>query len=650
MAMRMLALTVATAALIAGAEPGVVSNVTVLSDRVPDVSSLDAWQRSFIKPGMSDADKATAVFDSIVAFTHVDPTAQEFIAADAPSARDAIQEFNVYGYGRDATSTAALQLWRALGFNARGWTVNHWGCSPEVEYGGAWHAYDPTMICYFRKAGGDVASVEELADAVSSWLDAKNIPKGDIDVLKKHVREHGRKSGPAILHDCPTAVNNGNFAYHYFGLYTALYIYDKGNRTPFRYEDAYDQGYRVNNQLRIGERLVLRWSNKGLHVNMDGGQAPEVLTASVGAKGPLYYTPALGDIARGRIGNGTSLWAVPLDGRLADVALAISNLTVDVDALRATDANRTAEIVLRRASSYVYLGGRLKLDAGIAAGGRIGIFFSADHGRSWKDIGVVSASGASEIAIPSLRRYDYRLRLTLDGDGTTLTSLAIEDDIQHSQRALPSLGIGDNHISFRAGPDEGTITIQGGPPTVTDKGVTAQALGIRCTGMAEPTDFGAYIAKDGYPTLTIPVETPGDLVRLRFGCSYRAPTADECWDYEVSFDEGATWIEAGRASGPQRMHAVFTTFDRIPPKVHRALVRFRGTARSELVIFRHIVHADYREPAGAFAPIRITYTWSENGQAKKDEHVAQTPSDGWTIRCESPPLLEELTLERAAER
>ena len=36
-----------------GARVGVVSNIQVLSDQVPDVSSLEAWKRSFLKDGMS---------------------------------------------------------------------------------------------------------------------------------------------------------------------------------------------------------------------------------------------------------------------------------------------------------------------------------------------------------------------------------------------------------------------------------------------------------------------------------------------------------------------------------------------------------------------------------------------------------------------
>ena len=46
---------------------GIVANVKVLSPGVGDVPSLEAWKASYIKPGMSDCDKALAIWESVVA-------------------------------------------------------------------------------------------------------------------------------------------------------------------------------------------------------------------------------------------------------------------------------------------------------------------------------------------------------------------------------------------------------------------------------------------------------------------------------------------------------------------------------------------------------------------------------------------------------
>ena len=45
---------------------GVVCHVQVLSDKVPDVSSLEAWKRAFLKDGMTDQDKALAAWRTTV--------------------------------------------------------------------------------------------------------------------------------------------------------------------------------------------------------------------------------------------------------------------------------------------------------------------------------------------------------------------------------------------------------------------------------------------------------------------------------------------------------------------------------------------------------------------------------------------------------
>ena len=59
------------------------------------------------------------------------------------------------------------------------------------------------------------------------------------------------------------------------------------------------------------------------------------------------------------------------------------------------------------------------------------------------------------------RRYDYRLKFELTGKGTGLESLDITHDVQHSQAPLPTLTEGKNSITFAAGPQEGTITLEG---------------------------------------------------------------------------------------------------------------------------------------------------------------------------------------------
>jgi hypothetical protein len=50
--------------------PAVVSHVKVLSDKVEDVSSLEAWRRSFLRPGTTEWQKALAIWETVVKFRH----------------------------------------------------------------------------------------------------------------------------------------------------------------------------------------------------------------------------------------------------------------------------------------------------------------------------------------------------------------------------------------------------------------------------------------------------------------------------------------------------------------------------------------------------------------------------------------------------
>src|SRR4051812_10627866 len=72
-----------------------VCNIKVLSDKVPDVSSLHAWKKSFIKDGMSNQEKAIAIWKSVVMFQYQDSPPNEFLQHE-DAVYDPIKMFNVY--------------------------------------------------------------------------------------------------------------------------------------------------------------------------------------------------------------------------------------------------------------------------------------------------------------------------------------------------------------------------------------------------------------------------------------------------------------------------------------------------------------------------------------------------------------------------
>jgi hypothetical protein len=417
----------------------------------------------------------------------------------------------------------------------------------------------------------------------------------------------------------------------------------KGGK-PFLYEYGYSQGYQVNVQLRPGERLTRNWSNRGLHVNGKGGEAPGCLTGKTGA-GSLVYTPAYGDLAPGRVGNGTLAYDVPLKGGgYRTGALAAENL--EESAVRVHDPARPASLVLRMPSSYVYLTGTLTFTAAVGKDGSVVVSFSDNNGLDWREVASVTSSGERRVDLSKLvlRRYDYRLKFEFRGAGTGLDALKIVHDIQHSQRPLPALGQGDNVITFSAGSSEGTVTVEG----ATDLAQKGKQL-VYTNFHPEVSGFekNLFIGSTGKGVLTFPVATPGDLLRLRFGAHYRARDARDGLDYQVSFDGGKAWKTVGRAAGPTPGDCKYLVFTDVPAGTREALVRYAGTSQNATGIFNFRIDADYREPFGGFRPVRVTYAWEEDGQPKRHVHVARKPEETYTIRCAAKPVMKSIVLELA---
>ena len=100
---------------------GVVSNIKVLSDKGPDVSSLEDWKKSFIKEGMTDKDKALAIFNTEVTFQQADAPPNEYLQRE-DAVLDPIKMFNVYGYTLCSVSSANVMC-----------LARYWACRPAAS-------------------------------------------------------------------------------------------------------------------------------------------------------------------------------------------------------------------------------------------------------------------------------------------------------------------------------------------------------------------------------------------------------------------------------------------------------------------------------------------------------------------------------------
>jgi len=624
-------------------KPAVVSFVKITSECVPDVSSLEAWRKSFLRDVADDQAKAIAIFNSVVSFVHHEMYAREYLHAPENCNHDVIKAFNVYGHSHCCCTAAYVSaLARSIGMEARGWsTPGH--SLPEVKYAGEWHMIDPAFINYFPKADGKLASVDELIASTEEWYGKNPGYQGNNDKLVAFMRNEGWKKGPDVYTRCTFFNSNGWLPEQGHGWNSMMRQF--GNRKQcFVYENNYTLGYQVNNQLRKGQKLVFNWSNKGLFIGKDENIPVESVTAAPG-KGSMSYAPTFGDLTQGRVGNGRFEWTVPLDASLQTGALAFENLVVKDGKLSPANADQPGTLILRLPCSYIYLAGELRAKVALA-GGEISASFSDNHGLDWKELGK-GAAGEWKIDLSDKihRRYDYRLKLTLKGAGTALESLFLGHDIQHSQRALPTLAKGENKLKFSAGPAEGTITVEGStfPENLGTKQLSYKDFHPVLTGLNDP---GLNPAA-GSGEIIFPITTPGDIQRVRTSLCYRARAEKDGYEVSVSYDGGKTFKAIDRAGGPFAGMTKNFVATEVPKGTRTAHVKFSGRQVNVAMLFAYRIDVDYAEPHGGFRPISATYEWSENGAAKKHAHVAKGADEAFSITCGQQPLMKSLTLQWA---
>ena len=135
----------------------------VLSDKIDDVTTVENIVKSFVKPGMSDQERAKALWTAAVKYRHQTAPPNEYLAGDW-EAHDPVKIFNVYGYCMCCCCSALVEaLNREDGREARGRILNGHSV-PEVRYGDGWHMFDGSLITFFPDPDdGVAASVDEIA-------------------------------------------------------------------------------------------------------------------------------------------------------------------------------------------------------------------------------------------------------------------------------------------------------------------------------------------------------------------------------------------------------------------------------------------------------------------------------------------------------
>jgi hypothetical protein len=637
-----------------------INQLKVLSDKIDDVTTIENILKSFVKRVTNDQERAKALWTAVVKYRHQTTPPNEYLAGDW-EAHDPVKIFNVYGYCMCCCCSALVTaLNREDGREARGRILNGHSV-PEVRYKNAWHMFDGSLITFFPKPeNGSAAAVDEISAAVTDWYaghpDYHNNNQKIFQLMRQDGWSGWKAEGPSLLAHCPY-YRAGYLPARTHGWDATMVEYDRKSEV---YEYGYDVGHRALFSLRPGESFLREAGNCGLHVNMDVDPTWDGLKAKA-PESDLVYLKDFFPGYRGSVAaNGVHRYAPSLAaGDLALGAEVFDNLASGGSpALRVKAAGRPGIAVIPMISPYVYLAGRLRIMAtGRSKSDQIAVSISTNNARSFVKVLSTTIDRPTETKIDLkdhlLRRYACWLRIELRG-AAGLDALELENDFQHAPRTLPWLGKGKNTITVAADADSAiatrSVTCRITPDPLFTKNETSGTMGVIFDNVDLKHD--ACWWKGGTASMTVPIETPGDLVSLSFSAQIRARSDKDRVQIITSSNAGRTWHTAAVMNGPTQGRTGHFRVGDWPRGSHRILLRFLLTGNNTVGVQHFRVDADYRDPMAAkgVRPFRVVHRWTEGGKERSHtENITRLPAT-YAILARFDPEMVSVSYEMPATR
>jgi len=292
------------------------SNRSVRMENVGDADVVNPWLSngrnnfrsveeivsSAVSPGMTDADKAFALWFQEIQYRHHSP-------GDNGELGDPVKVFNVYGYNTCGNDSICLAtLWREAGLKvAPARALGH--CISQAFYDGGWHFYD-----------GDMHSVYLLRD--NQTVAAEQDIVRDHDLIK---RTHSK----GILFPDTWWSEPEMCSMYFFEGQVAGERSGKSDTT-------------MNMVLRPGEALVWRW-----------GQLRPLKYHGMLQVTPTYESAIYNGLWEYRPDFSKAVWRKG--------AAAVENVAMGPDGL-AADEGKTGTIIWSMRSPYVFVGGQLYIE------------------------------------------------------------------------------------------------------------------------------------------------------------------------------------------------------------------------------------------------------------------------------------------------
>jgi hypothetical protein len=273
-----------------------------LSNGRNNFHSVEEIVSSAISPGMTDAEKAFALWFQEIRYRHHSP-------GDNNELGDPVKVFNIYGYNTCGNDSICLgTLWHQAGLKvAPARALGH--CISQTFYDGGWHFYD-----------GDMHSVYLLRD--------NQTVAGEQDIVRDHDLIKRTHSKGILFPDTWWSELEMCSMYFYEG--------------PVQGERSGKSDTTMNMVLRPGEALTWRW-----------GQLRPLKY-----HGMLHVTPTYEDV----IYNGLWEYRPAFSGSVwRKGAATVENITTRPEGL-AADEGKTGIVIWSMRSPYVFVGGRLEVE------------------------------------------------------------------------------------------------------------------------------------------------------------------------------------------------------------------------------------------------------------------------------------------------
>ena len=600
----------------------------LVSERTPDLHSLERYVASIVRPGMTQKERALALWGANCRqmYHWNNPVEYPLIKpGQFNDVTDPIRLMNVYGYTLCFCSAAGMEaVWRQAGLEGRELGVpGH--VTNEVWFDGQYHYLDAEFKGYFKRPDGVIASARECGLKPAEIIVDSRLPAGFFPLSRFPFRTYlSRMVFAGIMDDGPS----------WYASHRA------------------QSGHTMHVSLRPGESYFRSWDNVGKFVNdyvrwIEPGEfgTTDCRWGPRELEGPRSF------------GNGVLIYEPDLTTATDEFERGVFNSSglVKTDRGLAAAGESRGQCVFRVQVPYVICGcprriedpGRSSEGAvlSLRGSGSIDVEVSLDNGRNWSAAG--RGPGRIDLTRFVERRYGYQFRLSLM-PGSELAELRVETYFQLAPSALPALAKGETRMTFGLG-DRGEMAEWTVPTWESEEAVRDAAWkldNVRWTGRwttaIEPADRG----REGVAIFEIKAPPGKVLTRLTADVGGSMNNTGE----HVPEDRIDVFGAAGSPSEfkllgtvqapPYGEHwtrrlAVSMDFPRqgFPP-VRQAYLKIRmfQKVRASLsdLRLRYFFEDEIPRPASVDALV-ITHGWLEAGRPRSFEKRGVKPAESYTV-------------------